>query len=355
MQILSDILATLYPYSIFSIPFFAAFLYLILGKRIVRFYTQLEVSKPLIPAIIASIVLFNLISMFDYWFEKLLDATKPKTFPTDLSWDWLYYQFSFLFVHNEKTLPIWIILFLTGFLLLVCFILLYRLRYSIFEMNIVRKRKRFAVPRRVIIMGLSVPRYQADNPAPPKQIFLDRMNDLTLEQVIKDPVLSGKSDEVPKGTGYYNWQQNYRVLAHHLLNTDKADWINKQTFDIIIVPSKDGSEKYADLFKSQAEDCLERSGIGNVRFQIWETPLDYSDLEDLKEGLREVIVYVRNAPEIKAQYTDISIDTTAGQKLLSIAAASSTYASPAEFTYVETNQQDLLAFDVTASFRTPTQ
>ena len=101
-----------------------------------------------------------------------------------------------------------------------------------------------------------------------------------------------------------------------------------------------------------AEACLAQSGIHDVAIEIWTLPASYNDLVGLRDALHGVVRSVRQRPDVEARMDEISIDTTAGMKIFSIASASATFASPIEFTYVETTAPyRIAAFDVRAEFR----
>jgi hypothetical protein len=103
-----------------------------------------------------------------------------------------------------------------------------------------------------------------------------------------------------------------------------------------------------------AQEVIGQSGLPKryiPSFHIAERVADYNDLEGLKGAFYEIIAHVKTDQEIMAREAEISIDTTAGTKLQSIAAAAATFASPIEFSYIEQFTNKFVAFDVTAGFR----
>jgi hypothetical protein len=244
-------------------------------------------------------------------------------------------------------------------ILLVSTVLVYRQRYSIFAMDIVARRDAEAVPRRVVVMGLSLdPRLEQDAAAAKEAVdaFKIKASALDLEAAAR-----ANLDRFP-------WQQNLRVLKHHLLRPlPSAGWLRRTWRRlgrspksrpgrfVVVVPSRE-SAPHAEAFKAVAAACAANSGCPDVQLKIWERAADYNDLDALRRELLAVVRELQRDPGVAAGLDEISIDTTPGMKLVSIAGAAVTFASPLEFTYVETAQPNrVVAFDVRAAFRIPFQ
>ena len=241
--------------------------------------------------------------------------------------------------------------------LLICTVLLYRQRYSFFEMDIKARRDEDAVPRRVVVMGLSLdPRLEKDAAAAKEAVGAFRLKASALDL---EAAAQANLERFP-------WQQNLRVLRHHLLRPlPSAGWLGrawrwlarnpeaKAGRFVVIVPSRE-SKPHAEAFKAVAEACIANSGCPDVQLKIWERAVDYNDLDALRHELMAVVRKLQRDPGIAARLDEISIDTTPGLKLVSIAGAAVTFASPLEFTYVEPQTPNsVVAFDVRAAFRIP--
>jgi len=245
----------------------------------------------------------------------------------------------------------------SGAILLVATVLLYRQRYSIFAMDIVTRRDKEAVPRRVVIMGLSLdPRHETDTAAARQAVesFKAKTSMLDLDAAAGADL------------GRFPWQQNLRVLRHHLGRELPGPgrlvaawrWLVRrpapESCRIVVVLPSPQSAPYAADFAEVAQACAASSGASGVEFGTWERPVDYNDLDALRREILAVVRKVQLDPRIVARLDEISIDTTPGMKLVSIAGAAVTFASPLEFTYVETAPPNsVVAFDVRAAFRIP--
>src|SRR4029453_11388283 len=120
---------------------------------------------------------------------------------------------------------------------------------------------------------------------------------------------------------------------------------------VIIVPSHQTKE-LVPQFIALARSSLEAGSARSVEYHPWETSVDYDDLAALQDQFRSIVHWARAAQTIEARLDEISIDTTSGFKVFSIAGAAATFASPIEFTYVQTRAPfKVLAFDVQAIYR----
>lgn len=147
------------------------------------------------------------------------------------------------------------------------------------------------------------------------------------------------------------WQQNLRILRHHLTRPlPRPRWSrllghegDQQIERIVyVLPSQTsgsdiGSAACLGNFVAFAAKTIENTpGLPPVRF-VELPPTDYTKLAKLEQSLRDAVATALNDKVVPAKYDEISIDTTAGFKLFSIAGAAVTFASPAEFTYVTTS------------------
>lgn len=90
-------------------------------------------------------------------------------------------------------------------------------------------------------------------------------------------------------------------------------------------------------FKKVVNTYVSGSNLGTDRIQfITLAPCDFENLERVSNAL-EVAVYKLRAEPYNLELKDITIDVTAGQKTASIAAATITFQSALEFSYVNTN------------------
>jgi hypothetical protein len=151
----------------------------------------------------------------------------------------------------------------TGAVLLVSTVLLYRQRYSIFAMDIVARRDEEALPRRAIVMGLSLdPRHEKDPVAAKEAVKAFAVNASALDL------------EAAAGAdlGRFPWQQNLRVLKHHLgrelprpgLLVAVWRWLVRRPAAelcrvVAILPSPQ-SAPYAQAFVDVAQACAANSG-----------------------------------------------------------------------------------------------
>jgi hypothetical protein len=214
-----------------------------------------------------------------------------------------------------------------------------RLRHTLFSLDIDPQPE--APPRRVIIMGLS-------DLAPGSDAALARLAAMPIGEAVRADV------------GRVSWQQNLRVLAHHCARDGFRrrrrfmPWRTEpdpRPHHVIILPSHQ-TKDLVPQFEALAKACLQAGSARSVKYHPWRTSVDYDDLAALQDQFRAIIRWARAAPDIAAQLDEISIDTTAGFKVLSIAGAAATFASPTEFTYVQTRPPfDVLAFDVQAVYR----
>jgi len=174
------------------------------------------------------------------------------------------------------------------------------------------------------------------------------------------------NDAATADLGRFPWQQNLRVLRHHLLRPlpNRSWWAATRrvltrtprmepTRIVVVLPSPQ-SAPYATAFTEIASDCVARSCSLNVLFKIWPQAVDYNDLTALRREFLAIVRAMQENRESASALDEISIDTRPGMKLVSIAGAAVTFASPLEFTYVETAPPNrVVAFDVRAAFRIP--
>jgi hypothetical protein len=226
-------------------------------------------------------------------------------------------------------------------------LLLYRLRYSAFTMQVDQVHD--ATPRRVVIMGLSELSAPADD-------------------AIKTASQMDLGTASAADLGRLPWQQNLRVLHHHFSPPrPEPGWVARRLIGlklrrepgrchVIVLPSPE-SRRQAQQFVEMAKACLARTAEistrpADVEIEIWSDAANYNSLRSLRESLLSIIRSMRARPDVQARLDEISIDTTPGMKLFSIAGAAVTFASPLEFTYVETIAPNrVVAFDVRAEFR----
>ena len=317
----------------------AAVAFVVLWRIFHRRYIWLESKHGKRLAPVLAVLIFVFASAASHRLEMLIDALDASAPPSGAA-DGLRDAFKFLWPFGDaKTVAQFVALVAIGTGLVVFTYLLYRLRYSLFEYDIVEKTD--APPRAAIIMGLS----ELGGNEPVNKRRIAEVETLTLEDACcKD-----------FGQPYFTWQQNLRVLAHHFLRDAKtASGKGKKrhrtmTRHVIILPSPQSD---VGIFVSMAKACLENSGINDVTLLPWPKQVNYGKLAETRDELKKIMAHLRASPDIAARYEDISIDTTPGQKVLSIAAAAVTFASPAEFTYVERDGR-VIVFDVVATFRTP--
>jgi hypothetical protein len=156
-------------------------------------------------------------------------------------------------------------------LLTLCMVLVYRQRYSIFAMDIVERRGKDAAPRRVVIMGLSLdPRPGRDPEAVKREVaaFAAAASALDLEAV-----------SAPDAKLRFSWQQNLRVLKHHLLQDLPEPGLVRRAWRwmarrpqqeprrvVMVVPSRE-SMAHAQDFVAAAKACAANSGRPDVQTQ----------------------------------------------------------------------------------------
>jgi hypothetical protein len=293
---------------------------------------------------------------FSFYFHKLLEATMGEG-PAQPSFSALL-QWLLAFVSQGITGPLKTRALLQGALFwaglfLTCTVLLYRQRYSILAMDITARRDEEAVPRRAVVMGLST-RFADEAASDAVRVFSNQAAALDLDAAAQADL------------GGFPWQQNLRVLRHHLLRPLPTQgwlkgawrWLARRPQVepcrvVVIMPSRE-SAPFAEAFIEVATACAENSGCSGVQFQTWPHAVDYNDLGGLRRELLAVVRKLLQDPRTAARPNEISIDTTPGMKLVSIAGAAVTFASPLEFTYVETQAPNsVIAFDVRAGFRMP--
>jgi hypothetical protein len=298
--------------------------------------------------------------MVSFHLNKLLEATTQHGLAQPTITDFLNWFLAFAW--HGLTGPVTTRAYLQAVLvssgvLAIFAALLYRQRYSLFEMDIVDRRGEGAPPRRIVVMGLSLnPGLAEDEKAAEAAIeaFTAIASTLDLEAAASADL---------KG---FPWQQNLRVLRHHLLRElPRPTWVKRVWAwatrrprgelcrVVVVVPSRE-TARYANAFVAVAKACVDNSRCADVQFKIWERPVDYNNLGALRRELKSVVRTVQENEAIAARLDEISIDTTPGMKLVSIAGAAVTFASPLEFTYVEnTSPHSVVAFDVRAAFRIP--
>lgn len=145
--------------------------------------------------------------------------------------------------------------------------------------------------------------------------------------------LTWRLEEDCVAEGEWNWQQLLRGVRLH------KDCLQR----IHLIGSKNGSHE-------QLKDCARflRSYLGDgCSIQCHDQPVDFEDIDAIREALDQVLRAARNAlPGLRDR--DIMLDCTGGQKTTSIAVALYTTRHPGlHFQYVN-NQGETLLFNVTA-------
>ncbi len=344
-----------------SIAVIAVFLIGIVAMRwpavLWRHMGRLEINAPAWLLLLLTGVVFLSLNTTVHHIEQLILLTRPAESPKSLL-DQVDYTFGFIWkgFGAPPTVETHLISALTlGSIGLIGTILLYRLRYSVFELDIDQRYD--APPRRVIIMALSEPyqRAAASSPNDPKTQEAHRNYQQALAKLATLSLPEASSANV----GRFPWQQNLRLLAHHLcrpLPKPKrfASRRRRTSRVVVVLPSLE-TRHFMQAFLDLVHSTLEKTEIKDeVRVIPWDRGVNYNVLEALHSELEAIISHVRSDPEIAAEYAEISIDTTPGLKLVSIAGAVATFASPMEFTYVETAPPyEVVSFDASAAFRLP--
>jgi hypothetical protein len=316
-------------------------------RRLWRSFAAYSSRTPMPFVAVFSIVAFVALNATVYHLEGTIENT-TRQLTDDNSYSTLVHSFGFLWegwTANAESRTHWIAFLTMGLVFGICAMLLFRLRYSIFELDIEEKDPQQSPPRRVIVMGLSELEGEYD------------------ENITEFSALN--LDDAVNRVSRFQWQQNLRIIHHHLRTPLKRSRLFKlfrrrpnQEFErqyVIILPSEE-SEKQAEKFLNMVQSCLANSGYHErMSMTVWSRAVDYSSLNDLKNAFRDIIADVVGSSEIAAKDYDISIDTTPGKKVPSIAAAAATFANRAEFTYVDANRSGwrIAAFDVIARFRAP--
>lgn len=317
-----------------------------------RRFSTVAVRTPQPLVALASVVAFIALNATIYHLEGVIAGTTQGQPREGLEWPWVY-SFGFLWKGWSAEGGAWphFVAFLgLGLIFAISATILYQLRYSIFNLDIEEKEKAQKAPfrRRVIIMGLS----HLGGDQSTVTAAIKEFSQLPLNEAVNLTYMP-----------QFPWQQNLRVLYYHLHapNPDAKSWIPlrrsrgaPEAQHVFILPSEQSAEQ-ATLFRDMAKKCLANSNsMEKLKFEVC-SPVNYSSFNELKEAFQDIMARAVGDKNISAEDYDISIDTTSGKKVPSIAAAAATFANRAEFTYVDSDDQTwwVAPFDVIARFRAP--
>lgn len=207
-------------------------------------------------------------------------------------------------------------------------VLAYRLRNALFALTVRHRHGQAASQRPMVLMCLSDPRNlhvgvdQAQIDA-----WIDGAGSMTLEVACEEGFTNGKG-------GRLNWQQNLRVVRHHLGR--EGDLLKR----IVLIPTRQ-SEPFAEQFFIMLRGLIRNSfGARGAKIAVGidmsvSPAVDEYDYEGYRRTFRNEITAAGHRQNAELAAHEISIDATAGRKLASIAAAEITFNGPIEFTYVD--------------------
>jgi hypothetical protein len=310
-----------------------------------RWYVLTALTYPAAVALLLSVVGYLSHLAVSSEFKALTEAlglAATRLAPSNVVIGWMCTELKSLWCLPSYFDPaIWprvLALLLPSALFGLCVYGLFGLRYTFFRLDIEQRRGVGAAPRRVVIMGLSPP---GAREVPDRQMTAG----MDLAGAI-DP--TGPLGGAP-GRPAHPWQQNLRVLNHHLARPLAGghlrilNWLRRARAHepnrlVYVMPSLSkegapGSDRFVDAFIEFSEKIIGNTPKLPLPRFIPVAAAEYDDLDQLEQSLRRVIA---RAYAEGARFDEISIDTTPGLKLFSIAGASVTYGNPAEFTYVST-------------------
>lgn len=153
---------------------------------------------------------------------------------------------------------------------------------------------------------------------------------------------------------FFKWQQNFRAIGSQvtrLLDGTRA-FTSTAPFLLVTIPSPESHREYP-AFEASLRKIWVNSGFSENELKTSElAPVDYDHLPALTEALREAVHLLTKGGLARLALSDITIDTTAGFKTASIAAAAVTFESDLEFSYVSTHAPwDVIVVDMKARFR----
>lgn len=137
----------------------------------------------------------------------------------------------------------------------------------------------------------------------------------------------------------FKWQQALRALYRHIKprpDRFRSSQSGEPRFLLLVIPSEESRDEVGE-FKAMVGRYLEKSGFDPSCVEIIDQgACDFENLQQVLNAL-ETAIFTLQERQKDLQLSDITIDTTGGQKIVSIAAAGITFQSGLEFSYVSTN------------------